>query len=172
MSIDDGSQPPTSPQLIEPEKMGKLLRYMMRHGLYVASYMSIYYETLSALHDYSTRDIDDTDFTATFSPTLFSPWLQPLKMTISIRAGKIWMSGKPRFPSPLKRWLKNYSIMPSKTTDVSSKEELLGIIFTSLVMRNFLPLWEAFRRALQPDSLEIFQPPSRPRDRCLPLSRF
>jgi len=143
MPVEDGSQPSTSPQLIEPERMDKLLRYMMRHGLYVASYMSMYYRTFSALHDYSSRNIDDTDFTVTFRPILFSSWFIPAEITISIRGAKAVMSteltpfSSSLFPSPLRRWIKKYSVISSRDTEVSSKGELLGIIFASLMMRNF-----------------------------------
>jgi hypothetical protein len=141
--IEGDSQPPALPSIVEPDEMDKLLRYAVRRGLYAATYMSMFYKTLSALHVYSSSNIDDADFTSTFSPAIFRSMLGAVRVTVAIKGGKAAVSMQATLlspyplPSPLKRWLDKYSVTESREAEIKSKEQLLGLVLAFSMFRNF-----------------------------------
>lgn len=143
MPIKDAPQPQAMrTQIIESEKMDKLLKYAVRRGLYAASYLSMVYKALSVLHDYSSRNIDEADFTSTFRP--FSvPLLLASEITVTIKGGKVRTSmqfmpfSSFLLPPPLKRWISKFSTVASEDAEISSKEQLLTLIFALSLFRNF-----------------------------------
>ena len=138
------SQPPTLPQVPDPETMDKALKYAVRRGLYAASFLSILYRTFSAIHDFNSNNIDDADFTSTFNPSIFPRMLAPTSVTVTVKGGKVIMSYQaslfPSFPlpAPLKRWIGRYSATASRVTEIESKEQLLALVFTLSLVRNSL----------------------------------
>jgi hypothetical protein len=143
MAGEGESQPSALPRIVEPEKMDKILKYAVRRGLYAASFWSILYRTFFALHDYSNRNIDDADFTSTFRPMIFSGILAPTSMTVTVKSGKVTVSAQIApfsslpLPPSLKRWISGYSVIESRDAEIKSKEQLLALVLTFTLFRNF-----------------------------------
>ena len=71
--------------------MDKLVKYMVRHGLYAAPYLSMFYKSFSVLHDYNSRSGTEEDYTFTYRPVWWLMWLMPFKIRITIKDGKATM---------------------------------------------------------------------------------
>jgi hypothetical protein len=144
-SIADGGEPKpsTSPRIIEPEKMDSVIKYSVRRGLYAASFWPMLYRTLFALHDYGSRNIDDADFTSTFRPMTFSGMATLISMTVTVKGRKLVVSAQFAplsslpLPGPLKRWISKYSIIESRDAEIKSKDQLLALVLTSTLARDF-----------------------------------
>lgn len=146
------SKSSTLPRIVEPEKMDKVLKYAVRRGLYTASFWSMLHRTLFALHDYSSRNIDDAEFTTTLRPMMFSGILGLTgitRITVTVKGEKVTVSAQVApfsslpLPASLKRWISRYSIIESQNAEIKSKEQLLALVLASTLLQDFFMVFRS-----------------------------